>query len=384
MPANSDNAIPTDSVGILGSIADQVYELGADQGFVDAAINVDNNALVIYWSGAPSQYLRDQIEKLSTGVTLSIEETNMPSRLHLKKSSEEIIKLSESNGWEIQTIAPFVKRGSTVITVGPRSSINESDVREIQGLLEVGSIDIVRSKFEMDELLLSGRLSDTSPFKAGARTIQGGEACSSGFSVLSGGSGRLLSSRHCDTTSNLAIYNGNGTAQIASGGASVSGMASLDSQLIDPSDSPATLPRVYIGSWSSSTYSVVKNWASNWVGDSVCLSGATSGTGCGTVSDDSVTWNYGGYAINTILVEGPSGDILASSGDSGGPVYRKLSAGVQARGVISSLWNGGFVSQNCSTYAINPDVNNVICSRFVLYVPISTVLNAWGVALHVG
>jgi hypothetical protein len=141
---------------------------------------------------------------------------------------------------------------------------------------------------------------------------------------------------------------------------------------------------MYTGNWSSSSYQTVKNWSSNWVGDSVCLSGATSGQRCGTVTNDSVTWVFGGHNINTILVAGTKGTVLAASGDSGGPAYSQLSNGVQARGIISTVYSGSTYYTDCSTFSLNPDIMSPTCSRYILYVPISTLLNSWNLSLEVG
>ncbi|GGT26026.1 hypothetical protein GCM10014713_18850 [Streptomyces purpureus] len=83
---------------------------------------------------------------------------------------------------------------------------------------------------------------------------------------------------------------------IAPGGASVATIDSIDSMLIDPSNSPATTPRIFRGSHSSTSTSLVKGSYSNWPGDPVCSSGASTGEHCGTVYDDSdvYTWTRTG------------------------------------------------------------------------------------------
>jgi hypothetical protein len=201
----------------------------------------------------------------------------------------------------------------------------------------------------------------------------GAGACSTGFATLSGSAGRLISAYHCDTTGNRTVTDGGGTTIATGSGVSVK--SDIDSMSIDPSASPATTPKIYTGAWNSSTTATVKNWAANWTGDSVCAGGATTGTHCGTIIDDATT--YPGYSGAWYVLARASSGALAGQGDSGGPFYRTVSGGVQARGIV----NSGYVQVACGSH--NPD-GNPNCYRDVLYTPISVVLNSWGYSLEVG
>ncbi|WP_019885812.1 hypothetical protein [Streptomyces purpureus] len=124
---------------------------------------------------------------------------------------------------------------------------------------------------------------------------------------------------------------------IAPGGASVATIDSIDSMLIDPSNSPATTPRIFRGSHSSTSTSLVKGWYSNWPGDPVCSSGASTGEHCGTVYDDSDVYvDENGVRVGVIQVAAPAGQIMGGQGDSGGPMFKKVTGGVQARGILIS------------------------------------------------
>lgn len=364
---------------VADSIAGQT-----DGNFVDIHTDALNNSITVYWAGNPPRSVIEYGISRPLGVTVKFDTSSKISRLEADLRIGKLIEYGNRNGWEIQTVLPTIENDSIEIVVGPKSKLTYNDEAQVRDLSAFANVIIKRTVVESNDLLLAGRLNDAAPFKSGARTRQGSEACTTGFAVLSGSSGRLLSSRHCDPSSNAAITNGNATVEITPGGAGVSGLASLDSQLIDPSTSPATSAKMYTGNWSSSSYQTVKNWSSNWVGDSVCLSGATSGQRCGSVTNDSVTWVYGSYNINTILVAGTKGTVLAASGDSGGPAYLQLSNGVQARGIISTIYSGSPDSADCSKFALNTDVVSPVCSRYILYVPISTLLNSWNVSLEVG
>jgi hypothetical protein len=179
-----------------------------------------------------------------------------------------------------------------------------------------------------------------------------------------------------------AIYDGAGQLIAPGGGQYTAYAASMDSLLIDPVDSPATTPYVYRGAWNSNVSSVVKNYHSNWVGDIVHSGGASTGEHEGVVIDDNACITISGVTITwTILVEANAGDIFAGQGDSGGPVFRVLSNGVQARGIISSI-KTNYATQTCPWKS--SDSGNIVCSTRGNYIPISVILNTWGIALETG
>ncbi|CAB4942624.1 MAG: hypothetical protein F2842_04870 [Actinobacteria bacterium] len=202
--------------------------------------------------------------------------------------------------------------------------------------------------------------------------------------MLDGPYGRLLTANHCDATANGAVKDGAGQT-IASGGTSVSEVPALDSLLVDPSSSPATTPVVYYGAYNTSSTKTVKSWASNWPGDPVCSGGASLGTRCGTVYDDNDHVYINGYIVPVIQAAASSGAI-AGQGDSGGPVTKLVTGGVQARGIV--LGNDpnyvDFTGSACGS--VNPDAvaSDFICSQHFSFVPISLILNSWGVSLETG
>lgn len=69
-------------------------------------------------------------------------------------------------------------------------------------------------------------------------------------------------------------------------------------------------------------------------------------------------------------------------GDSGGPMFKIVTGGVQARGIL--LGPDPDYAETYSCGATDPEVGRIRCSRYIDYVPISTILNTWGVALEVG
>lgn len=381
MTSNSPSDEIIHNQEIVSGVADHIYGL-ADENFVDIHTDAANLRITAYWKGEPASDVATYMRSDPEGVHIMVDTSATVSRIAEHERVARIVALSNAEKWAVQSVVPFMEQDMIQVAVGPESQLRDSDLSRISEVSGLSKVEIIHN--DIQDFGLVGRLNDAAPFKGGARTIQNGHVCSTGFAVLSGASGRLLSARHCDPTSNYAIKNGDSTVTITNGGSGVSGMAALDSEIIDPIDSPATTPKIYNGSWSSGANATVKSWHSNWVGDTVCLSGATSGNRCGLVIDDSFPYVYNGYSIDTILVEGPAGGIMASSGDSGGPAYGPIGSGVDARGIIDAISPSYGYHHNCSSFSINPDVSSPICSRYVLYIPISTVLNAWGVSLEVG
>lgn len=100
--------------------------------------------------------------------------------------------------------------------------------------------------------------------------------------MLIGSSGRLPTARHCDPTADAVVTDAGGSAD-RTGGSSVSGAPSVDSLLIDPTASPATIARVDVGDWTSGTTAVVKEAGTRTGPVTLCASGAARGEHCGTV-----------------------------------------------------------------------------------------------------
>jgi hypothetical protein len=63
-------------------------------------------------------------------------------------------------------------------------------------------------------------------------------------------------------------------------------------------------------------------------------------------------------------------------------MFKKLSNGVQARGIL--LGPDTAYGQTTACGSVAPDAVGIVCSRYINYVPISTILNTWGASLEVG
>ena len=379
LPAGLTEDSPAEDA--IPPVAERLFELGADTGFVSQHTDYEARAIAVVWQGEAPPAVQEYAQARPFGVTITLTSGAKYSRSQGDRARAHL--LEDPIAREVGIVSASVNADGSGITLGitreritddalallaQAAGLDERDITVNVGVPEVGGY--------------ASRQNDSSPWKGGITTIHVGSSyCSSGFAVLSGSAGRLLGARHCDPGANAAVTDGAGQT-IASGGSSVSGLASVDSLLIDPSASPATTPKVYTGSYSSSTTATVKSWYSNWPGDPVCASGAARGTHCGSVYDDNDTYYIGGTYVGVIQASAPSGSIMAGHGDSGGPVYKTVTGGVQARGIV--LGPDPDYSETYSCGSVAPWAAGTSCSRYLNYVPISTILNSWGVSLEVG
>ncbi|MFB7513833.1 S1 family peptidase [Streptomyces sp. NPDC056144] len=380
-PAGLDAASPADDV--IPVVAERLYELGASRGFARQETDYPGRAITLLWKGTPPADIAAYAAGNPYGVKVTIRTGAKYSRAEAEAARTRLLNSPAAARLGITWSELNADGSGVTVGVAARTRAAVDPLPELRDAARVPDVKLKLGVKALTDDALFSRTNDAPPWKGGIRTSNNDGLCSTGFAVLAGSTGKLLSASHCDFTGNLAVRDGAGQT-IAPGSASVAVIESIDSMLIDPSDSPATTPSVFRGGYASTTTSLVKGWASNWPGDPVCSSGATTGEHCGTVYDDSDVYvNEHGVRIGVIQVAAPAGQIMGGHGDSGGPMFKTVTGGVQARGIlISADINAGPMTNACGT--VNPDAYNVGCSRWINYVPISTVLNTWGVSLEVG
>ncbi|MFG2292674.1 hypothetical protein [Streptomyces sp. NPDC048603] len=381
LPAGLDATSPADDV--IPVVAERLHELGAARGFARQETDYPGRAVTVLWKGTPPADVTAYADSRPYGVKVTIRSGAKYSRAEAEAARTRLLNHPAAARLGI-TWSELNADGSGV-TVGVAARIRAA-VDPVPELRTAARIPDVALKLGVERVAgdaLFSRGNDSPPWKGGIRTAHGGSLCSTGFAVLAGSTGKLISASHCDRSGNLAVRDGAGQT-IAPGGTSVATIDSIDSMLIDPSSSPATTPSIFRGGHSSTSTSLVKGWYSNWPGDPVCSSGASTGEHCGTVYDDSDVYvDENGVRVGVIQVAAPAGQIMGGQGDSGGPMFKKVTGGVQARGIlISADITAGSMTTSCGSVA--PDASGILCSRWVNYVPISTILNTWGVQLEVG
>lgn len=361
----------------LSVVADTIYDLGANAGFAGIQLDPDRAALSLHWKGElPSNVVDYLVRASELGVTITTDTNAILTRAEEQAAAERVNTSAPAKNGDIGYVAARPDGQGIVVHMVGKAPDNDAKAEIVAAArLPLDAVTYVADSGKIVPLA-GTRNNDVAPWKGGARTVQNGEGCSPAFAALSGSSGRLLSANHCDPAASHQVTDGGGT--VIAPAANVVGNSTIDSQSIDPTASPATTPTIFTGAWNSKTTATVKNWASNWTGDNVCAGGAATGSHCGSIVDDSVT--YPGYSGSWYVRARATTGAMAGGSDSGGPVYRTVSGGVQARGVIL----GGYDSTATTCGAHNPDVITAICFRDIVYSPISVVLNTWSYSLEVG
>lgn len=372
-----DTGSPT--ADVMPVVADEIFRKGTgagsladDRGFVGQTTNYDDRSIAVVWAGpVPADVITYAASK-PLGVTITFSEVQGASRAEADNARDALLESPLAG--ELGVTAVDVPPDGSGLVIGLRRSATLSSAEE-ESLRALTAPVATSVRYGVAEARgYATRNADAAPWKgAGRLWIASGSiyvGCSAGFAVIVGGTGRLLSARHCNVSGTEPINNGTHQPIAPGGPGGVKLAKGIDSMLIDPTASPATSAQIYRGGWTSGTLSTVKNWATNWVGDPVCSSGAFYGERCGTVYNDNATNLLDGAYVPVIRVASPAGTFMGGEGDSGGPMFKTVTGGVQARGIL-----------------VGPGDDHPECAetcRYIDYVPISTILNTWGASLEVG
>lgn len=202
-------------------------------------------------------------------------------------------------------------------------------------------------------LAATTRDGDAPAFWGGAYfTTSTGKACTTGFAWTAGVSA-MLTAAHCISTGGTVSYPSYANVgTVASGSeenwSDSNGTEYYTGQNVYRGDialirysSYSSAASIYSGAPHTSTSSAVKSMASRWsqVGDAACVNGVVTGEWCGMVT---ATGGNAWYIVNGINVWARHvnqaeavGNTCPTHGDSGAPVYRTVSGGVAAVGVLS-------------------------------------------------
>lgn len=229
------------------------------------------------------------------------------------------------------------------------------------------------------------RANHAAPFKGGASMLHGGAICSTGFAVLQGVQGYLLSAGHCDesgSATNWSWTDDVGGTTITGGGSAVQlANGALDSMLIDPAS--GTEGRIFGGKWNEPSTTAryqlqVNGSSSTFLGARLCNGGANTGEHCQlrVGSSDDVSCSSQGVCHRWVARNDDDLAIVAA-GDSGGPVYSDLGGdSVGARGIISEARSA---QKTCPASMMNP--GNPCFSAF-MFIGIVDTLKQWSVSIE--
>jgi hypothetical protein len=335
--------------------------------------------VTVWWKGAVPGALRAVAASGHDRVTVHIRSAPH-ARTTLRRATSRLVEDGlRGRGPAVTEAYARVEGTGVVATVVPLRSASRVRAGTLAGLRSrlAARVGVPVTVREAPAVPNWSRQNDSSPWFGGGAMRRGGAFCSTGFPVLIGAYGRLLSAAHCDPTGNLAWTDGSGDS-LTGGGAAVSVRTNVDSMLIDPVG--GTDGQVHGGPWNASSlhsryHLSVGGSASTAMGNLLCFSGANTGEHCNLqVTKVYTDWACNGMRCNGHEVRNRTAAPAGGPGDSGGPVYSNRSDGkVAARGIIS----GGMENIACGGSAVP-----VTCGRVGRFIPIADVLKAWGVRLE--
>jgi len=278
-----------------------------------------------------------------------------------------------------------------VVNVRGLDGIGEKEQGRLQDDLTSLAGGAVRLR-EVQAYVNMSRSNDSDPWFGGGMIIHPGapdEVCSTGFSVLAGSAGRMLSAGHCirDGGSDSGTphptwdwRDGTGSDSFSTATAQYSAGGLLDSLLLDPVG--GTAGQVHGGPWNATSSSTsryhlsVNNADSNMIGQKVCTSGANSGEHCGLEIYDSRHVDCSLGICHRWLAYSPGGGVAIAPGDSGGPVYKQLANDdrVEARGIMKA----GYDLRSCGSVRYSGGS----CASTVLFIGINDILDFWNVQIE--
>jgi hypothetical protein len=387
----------------LDAEASKIHQLiSADHltGYAGLVVHPSSDNLTVYWSGQTPAALKDYARSRAHAGPIQLS----PARYSLADLQALSMKIVKSPGFQQ---AGIVMLKPAADGSGLQLGVSGSRAKA-QALSAVKSDPSAVSYTKAASRQDAGRWADIPSFFGGALiySLGDGADCSSGWPVHATSSSStyyLITAGHCThiPEKNLsqnqfvtAPYTGVPVKPI--GTASAEDLT-LDAGLIDTGTNGSPLGgngnAIYTGQVDPTgvgTFEMtagVDGFVDNNVGDDdVCTSGSYSGEICGLdITSTNVMWpvNYGDVeaVVTGIEVTNPNGTNAAGEGDSGGPIYSYVNAGlVAARGIISTgdpdspapctgvLYranNPDNPPRQCTSVIWGPDIEEILNSPFM-------------------
>jgi hypothetical protein len=331
------------------AIVDAAAELPAsywsEPGFGKVTLDYSTSSVEIFWHGTPPLDVAKLDGSMVDGVLLSIVPTKYSDAQLVAAGEQVFASETKSDGTtDVVATLPNEDLSGLIVEVLRDSKAAATPAQAAERYAAQVGLP-VEVHLADGPIVPTTRQNDSAPWQGGGAMADstGDDYCSTGFAiVLSNGQGRLLSSSHCDISKALGATIRDGV------GDRIGDLAnrdnSLDSELIDPDASPATIGKVFGGAWnelpSSPAYQHFVGGASAPVeGQDICTSGARSGEHCGrTIRATSVDFDCGHtFPCTGFRASGPPDTVAVARGDSGGPMYVHRSDGTEgARGIITA------------------------------------------------
>jgi hypothetical protein len=285
-----------------------------------------------------------------------------------------------SEGIRIIEFWPSVQTGMEMIGV---ENLTPHATALLGARLGRGNIRVFNVARDQLPVLTASRTDDSSPFNGGDSITDHSGGCTSGFGITISGTSYLLTAGHCFPVGDH-IYNAICNASsCTSGGNASMGTIKERSWANNAGDSEVINTRgsdlIWTGAIGSPERADVAGWTTNPVGDQVCQSGSYSGETCDLViNNNNECVQFEVYVCHLIHAYSPSHAIANQLGDSGGPVFRFLSDGLNATGTDTG-------STTADTVACKYNVfSGEKCFWDIYYTAIDWTLPHWGASINTG
>lgn len=381
---------------------DEVRDAGAAvdhykaPGYGKVVLDLDNRVVQVFWKGTPPKAVLAQLGAHANGVTVTLAQA-VYSDAELAQAGEKLLAAGREKGAvPISGVSRTQDMSGLIAEIAP-ADLKTAGAATLHAAM-TKSAGVPVSTAEGLGVTPTTRQNDSPPWQGGGAMRWPAVPtayCTTGFAMLtSSGEGRLLSAGHCDTTGNREIRDGSNSATtgvITPGGAAVDiRLADIDSMIIDPSASPATIGKVFGGAFNQASGTTnyeyhVGGSGSPSEGDVVCLSGANSGEHCNKpILETGFQFNCPGdssLSCSGFRYGNTASGITVAQGDSGGPIYVERSDGrVGARGIQS----GGMTSSVVTCPAVADNNPPVLCFRVAVGVSINRIIDWWSDHGHAG
>ncbi|HEX6683378.1 MAG TPA: hypothetical protein VF062_11310 [Candidatus Limnocylindrales bacterium] len=348
----------------------------ADPGFAEVRIDTGRQEVVVYRVAGAEPAATGRYRSVSVptgGLPVRI----APALLTRAQSGELNARLDADwralwqEGIEVQHYGPGMEGGPFQIGVKDAEKHRASLVARY-GIFGAGTVSVAEGRVDM-----ASRQNDSPPYWGGALIKPAGltnpniEGCSSGFGAYSYGNGKryLITAYHCVNPNDTRFWDGGNDLM----GRATAWNKDLDAAFLNVSSAPV----MFDGAWNDPGYNKPVTGARAPVGgESLCTSGAYSGVRCGGIVQYRTTTTgfhpFTGelYQIRGWLVHRPDNQNLAGKGDSGGPVFHAFTYDVEAKGIISNIWEphapctGRIVpGRICSSWVFIADITEIMAAR---------------------
>lgn len=386
-PGGTPPPEPKETVTVQEAV-DRVGELAsvswAEPGFGKVKVDYKNAAVEVFWKGTPPEKVANLDGAQIDGVHVSVVKVEH-SEQELVAAGRKVLATERERVGLHNVVATMPNADMSGIVV---EVLRDSEVAK--GLNETSTryhnlVDLpVELRVVDHEVIPATRQNDSAPWQGGGAIADstGDDYCSTGFAIIRpDGTGRLLSASHCDDHRAIGAVMRDGVGDRI--GTLSNRDHALDSELIDPDASPATIGKVFGGPWNASTSHARYQWfvagaGTPTEGQEICASGARSGEHCNRIiRETGISFNCGHASDCTgFRASGSSGSVSAAIGDSGGPIFTEpVNGRVRARGIISAVSG----SATCGSLA-----EPTTCYTSVYGIGIHRLLDRWDATIEVG